>query len=70
LVLLSAVSEGLHRADTPLEEADAHLAHLRLLLRLRADLDRGDRSFALRMLEAADGIGRQIGGLLRRAGRT
>lgn len=70
LRLLAAVSEALRLAHTPLEDADEHLARLRLLLRLRVDLDRGDRAFALRMLERADGVGRQIGGLLRRAGRT
>lgn len=70
LALLTAVAEALRQAQTPLEEADEHLARLRLLLRLRTDLDRGDRGFALRMLEKADAIGRQIGALLRRAGRA
>ncbi len=70
LSLLGAVHEALHRADLPLEEADAQLARLRLWLRLRADLDRGDRAFALRALERCDEIGRQVGGLLRRTGRS
>jgi hypothetical protein len=71
LDLLDAVTEALAERDalTALDEADALLARLRLRLRLAGSIELLDERRMLHALERADGIGRQIGALMRHRAR-
>ncbi len=71
LDLLDAVTDGLaERADpAALHEADDRLRRLRLRLRLAAGIELLDERQLLHALGRADGIGRQLGALLRHRSR-
>jgi hypothetical protein len=67
LGLLDAVTEGLRARDDPsaLLAADELLRRLRLRLRLAGETGLLDERRMLHALQRADGVGRQLGALLR-----
>jgi len=71
LELLDAVTDALGQRDdlAALGEADELLARLRLRLPLAGSIELLDERRMLHALERADGVGRQLGALLRHRSR-